>query len=62
MSVDREAVWNVRKICEMVGQLLERSQAFYWDVIVRVGLKVAGELSESFVIGVEVRQGYVMLL
>ncbi len=58
--VDREALWNVLKICGVGGQLMKGIKAFYGAV--NVCIKVDGEPSDSFAIGVRVRQGCMMLL
>ncbi len=48
--VDRKALWNVLRICGMGGQLME----------VNACVKVDRELSDSFAVGVGVKQGWVM--
>ncbi len=55
--VDREALWSVLKIYGVGRQLLKGMQAFYREA--NACVRVGGELSESFVVGV--RQGCVML-
>ncbi len=52
--VDREAVWNVLKIYGVGGQLLEGIKAFYKETSACV--KVDGELSDDFAIGLGVRR------
>ncbi len=54
--MDRAALWIVLKIYGVVWQLLEGIKAFYWGA--NACVKVDGELSNSF--GVGVRQGCVM--
>ena len=56
--VDREALWNVLRIYGVGGQLLDGIKAFYREASACV--RVDGELSESFDIGMGVRQGCVM--
>ncbi len=51
--VEREPLWNVLKIHGVGGQLMEGMKAFYRKVGGYV--KVDGELSDSFAIGVGVR-------
>ena len=58
--VDREALWNVLKIYGVGGQLMEGIKAFYREA--NACVKVDGELSDSFAVGVGVRQGCVMSL
>ncbi len=50
---DNEALWNVLKVCGVGRQLMEYREAY-------ACVKVNGELSDSFAIGVEVSQGCVM--
>ncbi len=56
--VDREALWNDLKVYSVGGQLREGIKAFYRKANAYV--KVDGELSDSFTIGMGVRQGCVM--
>lgn len=56
--VDREALWNVLRIYGVGGQLLEGIKTFYRGASACV--RMDGEPSESFEIGVGVRQGCVM--
>ncbi len=56
--VDREALWNVLKICGVGGQLMEGIKAFYREA--NACVKVDGELSNNFAVRVGVRQGCVM--
>ncbi len=55
---DREALWNVLKIYGVRGQQMKGIKAFYREA--NICVKVDGELSDSFAIGVGVKQGYVM--
>ncbi len=55
---DREALWIVLRIYSVEGWLLEGIKAFYRGASVCV--KVNGELSDSFDMGVRVQQGCVM--
>ncbi len=57
MQHDREALWNVLKICGVGGQLMEGMKAFYREA--NACVKVDGKL--DFEIGVGIRQGCVML-
>ncbi len=52
--VDREAFWSILKIYGVGGELLEGIKAFYKEASACV--KVDGELSDSFAIGVGVRR------
>ncbi len=56
---ERKALWKVLKIYGVGGQLMEGIKAFYREA--NACVKVAGELSGSFAIGVGVRQGCIML-
>ncbi len=56
--VDGKALWNVLKIYSVGGELMEGKKAFYWEA--NACVKVDGELSDSFTVGVGVRQGCVM--
>ena len=57
--LDKEALRNILKIYYVRGQSLGEIKAFYGEASACV--RVDGELSESFPIGVGVRQEYVML-
>ncbi len=56
--VDREVLWYVLKIYGVEGQVMERIKAFHR--VVKACVKADVELSDSFAIGVGVRQGCVM--
>ncbi len=56
--VDKKALWNVPNIYGVGWQLLEGIKAFYREV--NGCVKVDGELSDSFAVGVGVRQGCIM--
>ncbi len=56
--VVREALWNVLKIYGVGGQLMEGIKAFSSGA--NACVKIDGELSDSFRVGVGVRQGCVM--
>ncbi len=58
--VDRKALWNVLKIrvYGVGGQLMEGIKAFYRGA--NACVKIDGELSDGFGVGVGVRQGCVM--
>ncbi len=58
--VARKALWNVLKIYGVGGQLMERIKASYREA--NACVKVDGELSDSFAVGVGVRQGCIMSL
>ncbi len=58
--VDREALWNVLKICGVGGQLLNEIQDFYRET--NASVRVGGEFRESFAVEVGVREGCVMSL
>ncbi len=51
--VDRKALWDVLKIYGVGGQLMKGIKAFYREANASV------RLSDSFLVGVGVRQGYV---
>ncbi len=55
VRVDRKALWNVLKI---YGVGVEGIKVFYREM--NTCIKVDGELSDSFTVGVGVRQGCVM--
>ncbi len=57
--VDREYLLNALKIYGMGHQLMEGIKALYREA--NACVKVGGELSDSFVVGVRVRHGCVML-
>ena len=57
IRVDRKALWNVLRMYSVGGQLLEGIQAFHKRAIACV--RVDGELSDSFDVGVGVRHGCV---
>ncbi len=57
-GVDREALWNVLKIYGVGGYLMEEIKAFYREA--NACVKVDREFSDSFAVGVGVRQGCVM--
>ncbi len=56
--VNRKAPWNILKIYGVGGQRMEGVKAFYREANAYV--KVGGELSDSFAVGVRVRQGCAM--
>ncbi len=56
--VDRKDLWDLRRIYGVRGYLLEGIRSFYKDM--NASLCMNGELSESFGVGVGVRQGCVM--
>ncbi len=56
--VDKEVLWNVLEINGVGGQLMKEIKAFYR--VANACVKVDGELSDSFAVGVGVRQGCVM--
>ncbi len=49
--VDRNALWDVLEIYGVGGQLMEGMKAFYREV--NACVKLDGELSDSFAVGVE---------
>ncbi len=53
--VNRKALWNGLRIYNVVGQLMEGMKAFYREANACVKVE-GGELSDSFVVGVRVRQ------
>ncbi len=57
-KVDREALWYVLKIYDVGGQLMEGIKVSYREA--NGCVKVDGELSDTFAVGVEVKQGCVM--
>ncbi len=57
--VDRKGLWETLRVYGMGGQLLEGVRSFYENASASVG--VNGELSESFMVEVGVRQGCAML-
>ncbi len=56
--VDWEALLNVLKICGVGGQLIKGIKALYREA--NACVKVDGGLSDSFAVGVGVRQGCVI--
>ncbi len=56
--VDRKVLWNVLKIYGVGGQLIEEIKVFYREA--NACAEADGELSDSFAVGVGVRQGCVM--
>ncbi len=56
--VDGKELWNVLKIYGVGGLLMEGIKTFYREA--NACVKVDGELSDSFAVGVGVRQGCVM--
>ena len=50
IRVDREALWNVLRVCGVGGQLLGGIKAFYREA--NVCVKMDGDISENFPIGV----------
>ncbi len=56
--VDKAALWNTLRIYGVGGELMEEIKTFYWEANAYV--KVDGKLSDSFAIGVGVRQLCVM--
>lgn len=57
-TVNREAPCNVQKIYGVRGQLLERIKAFYREA--NACVRMEGQLTDSFLIRVGVRQGCIM--
>ncbi len=56
--VDRKGLWDVLRIYGVGGHLLEGIGSFYKDSSASVCMN--GELSESFGVGVGVRQGFMI--
>ena len=57
-TIDRHGIWQMLRVCGVLGKFLKAVQSFYIDS--RACVQVGNDVSEWFLVNVELRQGCVI--